>query len=136
MVIRTRRAWYIRRRGDPAAPESRKDRLRKCVNPSTQARDIQLMDEAYSVVKMQAVDMFPIPPMWKMLPCWCAGANLAGMYPRTLFCAFLLSMSLSAATPRLLPGQDTDPEQQQLEWCFIYSNSLGYNIDYINNPRL
>ena len=42
-------------------------------NPSTQARDIQLMDEAYSVVKMQAVDMFPIPPMWKMLPCWCAG---------------------------------------------------------------
>lgn len=28
-------------------------------NPSTQARDIQLMDEAYSVVKMQAVDMFP-----------------------------------------------------------------------------
>ena len=58
------------------------------------------------------------------------------MYRVPLFCAFLLSMSLSAATPRLLPGQDTDPEQQQLEWCFIYSNSLGYNIDYINNPRL
>lgn len=28
-------------------------------NPSTQARDIQLLDEAYAVSKMQAVDMFP-----------------------------------------------------------------------------
>jgi 23S rRNA (uracil1939-C5)-methyltransferase len=28
-------------------------------NPSTQARDIQMMDEAYSIAKMQAVDMFP-----------------------------------------------------------------------------
>jgi lipoprotein Spr len=29
-----------------------------------------------------------------------------------------------------------DREQQQLEWCFQYSNRLGYNITYINNPRL
>ncbi|MFM9027122.1 MAG: C40 family peptidase [Bacteroidota bacterium] len=29
-----------------------------------------------------------------------------------------------------------DPEQQQLEWCFIYSNLLGFQIDYIANPRL
>lgn len=31
---------------------------------------------------------------------------------------------------------DQDPEQQQLEWCFTYSNLLGYDIDYIINPRL
>jgi lipoprotein Spr len=56
---------------------------------------------------------------------------------RLLLCgALLLAFSLNAAPPRLLPGQDTDPEQQQLEWCFVYSNSLGYDIDYINNPRL
>jgi lipoprotein Spr len=30
----------------------------------------------------------------------------------------------------------TDPEQLQLEWCFIYSNRLGYDINYIANPRL
>jgi len=29
-----------------------------------------------------------------------------------------------------------DREQQQLEWCFQYSNRLGYTIDYVNNPRL
>lgn len=29
-----------------------------------------------------------------------------------------------------------DREQQQLEWCFQYSNRLGYTITYINNPRL
>lgn len=29
-----------------------------------------------------------------------------------------------------------DREQQQLEWCFKYSNLLGFNITYINNPRL
>ena len=29
-----------------------------------------------------------------------------------------------------------DQEQQQLQWCFIYSNMLGYNITYIINPRL
>lgn len=30
----------------------------------------------------------------------------------------------------------SDPEQLQLEWCFIYSNKLGYDIRYIANPRL
>ena len=30
----------------------------------------------------------------------------------------------------------TDPEQIQLEWCFIYSNRLGYDINYITNPRI
>jgi murein DD-endopeptidase / murein LD-carboxypeptidase len=29
-----------------------------------------------------------------------------------------------------------DPEQQQLEWCFHYSNLFGYNISYVANPRL
>jgi lipoprotein Spr len=29
-----------------------------------------------------------------------------------------------------------DREQQQLQWCFLYSNLLGYNITYISNPRL
>ncbi len=29
-----------------------------------------------------------------------------------------------------------DREQQQLRWCFIYSNLLGFNINYVNNPRL
>lgn len=33
-------------------------------------------------------------------------------------------------------GTEIDPEQQQLEWCFTYSNLLGYTIDYISNPRL
>ena len=30
----------------------------------------------------------------------------------------------------------SDPEQQQLEWCFIYSNMLGYDLNYISNPLL
>jgi lipoprotein Spr len=29
-----------------------------------------------------------------------------------------------------------DREQQQLEWCFLYSNMFGFNISYISNPRL
>ncbi|MNL80052.1 23S rRNA (uracil-C(5))-methyltransferase RlmCD [compost metagenome] len=28
-------------------------------NPATQARDLQLLDEAYAVLKIQPVDMFP-----------------------------------------------------------------------------
>ncbi len=28
-------------------------------NPATQARDLQLLDEAYKVIKLQPVDMFP-----------------------------------------------------------------------------
>lgn len=33
-------------------------------------------------------------------------------------------------------SENTDLEQQQLEWCFVYSNRLGFDIDYIANPRL
>lgn len=37
-----------------------------------------------------------------------------------------------------LPESDryVDVEQQQLEWCFTYSNLLGYDIDYIEEPAL
>ena len=31
-------------------------------NPATQARDLQVLDEAYSVVEVQPVDMFPHTP--------------------------------------------------------------------------
>jgi 23S rRNA (uracil1939-C5)-methyltransferase len=31
-------------------------------NPATQARDLQLLDEQYKVVKIQPVDMFPHTP--------------------------------------------------------------------------
>ncbi len=40
--------------------------------------------------------------------------------------------ALSAA----ISEDSKDPEQQQLEWCFVYSNRLGYDIQYIANPRL
>ncbi|MBP6334139.1 MAG: C40 family peptidase [Bacteroidia bacterium] len=33
-------------------------------------------------------------------------------------------------------NEDADPEQQQLEWCFVYSNMLGFDVSYISNPRL
>ncbi len=33
-------------------------------------------------------------------------------------------------------GSQTDLEQKQLEWCFIYSNIFGYDVSYIANPRL
>ncbi len=33
-------------------------------------------------------------------------------------------------------NSSVDREQQQLEWCFIYSNMLGYNISYVGNPRI
>jgi lipoprotein Spr len=29
-----------------------------------------------------------------------------------------------------------DSEQQQLEWCFIYGNLLGYDIQHVSNPVL
>jgi lipoprotein Spr len=34
------------------------------------------------------------------------------------------------------PADTSDSEQRQLEWCFQYSNRLGYTINYIGNPRL
>lgn len=37
-----------------------------------------------------------------------------------------------------IPDSETaaDVEQQQLEWCFTYSNQLGYDIEYIEEPVL
>lgn len=54
------------------------------------------------------------------------------------FCLFifLLFSSLARAQDMNLAEPNQDPEQQQLEWCFRYSNIFGYDIDYISNPRL
>ena len=48
----------------------------------------------------------------------------------------LVGSSLHATEPEESVYSNIDREQQQLKWCFIYSNMLGYNINYINNPRL
>lgn len=48
-----------------------------------------------------------------------------------LFCTGLAKAQDSDPT---LP--ETDAEQQQLEWCFEYSNRLGFDIDYIAYPQL
>ncbi|MFM7216489.1 MAG: C40 family peptidase [Bacteroidota bacterium] len=57
-----------------------------------------------------------------------------------LFIACALSKAYAAEPePKAVPVYETDfvdPEQQQLEWCFVYSNQLGYTIDYVVNPRL
>lgn len=53
-----------------------------------------------------------------------------------VFGIFLLSAVVSAKSQRPVSEEDTDREQQQLEWCFIYSNSIGYDIDNIGNPHL
>jgi lipoprotein Spr len=44
--------------------------------------------------------------------------------------------SVASAEKEMRPTSIIDSEQMQLEWCFQYSNRLGYNISYINNPRL
>ncbi len=55
---------------------------------------------------------------------------------------FLLILMLLPFTSFATGGKESrkveavDREQQQLEWCFVYSNRLGYTINYINNPRL
>jgi len=33
-------------------------------------------------------------------------------------------------------GDSIDHAQEQLQLCFLYSNMLGFNIDYVGNPRL
>lgn len=48
----------------------------------------------------------------------------------------LISFSILHASGQGNNNNAIDPEQQQLEWCFIYSNQLGYDIPYISNPRL
>src|SRR3954471_24766378 len=52
-----------------------------------------------------------------------------------LLSAIIISTCVKAAGPELTVP-NIDREQQQLEWCFTYSNLLGYNITYISNPRL
>jgi murein DD-endopeptidase / murein LD-carboxypeptidase len=57
----------------------------------------------------------------------------------TLSLLFLASFSLEISAKgqgELTEKSTVDREQQQLEWCFVYSNLFGYNISYINNPRL
>lgn len=46
------------------------------------------------------------------------------------------SLLAGATVKKELREDSVDREQQQLKWCFEYSNMLGYNIEYINNPRL
>ena len=55
-----------------------------------------------------------------------------------LFAVFVfININLKASCPgNISEGSIEDREQQQLHWCFIYSNMLGFNINYINNPRL
>ena len=55
-----------------------------------------------------------------------------------LLLGFLIAGSLVFASggKELRANSEVDREQQQLEWCFQYSNRLGYTINYINNPRL
>lgn len=50
---------------------------------------------------------------------------------------FVISRLASAQDGHPMEMEDSqDREQQQLEWCFVYSNMFGYDIEYINNPRL
>jgi lipoprotein Spr len=57
--------------------------------------------------------------------------------PSVFFIFILLSLNVVYATgPKNLDTNSIDVEQQQLEWCFLYSNLLGYNISYVSNPRL
>lgn len=59
---------------------------------------------------------------------------------RYLFFFFTFCFSFCSSVQATDPGESAysniDREQQQLKWCFIYSNMLGFNISYINNPRL
>ncbi|MBK7851088.1 MAG: C40 family peptidase [Bacteroidetes bacterium] len=56
---------------------------------------------------------------------------------RLLFFFFLISSLAGAQDGHPMEMEDSqDREQQQLEWCFVYSNMFGYEIEYINNPRL
>jgi lipoprotein Spr len=49
---------------------------------------------------------------------------------------YLFSMQMMFATEPDNAVKAVDREQQQLEWCFTFSNMMGYNISYINNPRI
>jgi lipoprotein Spr len=54
----------------------------------------------------------------------------------TSFLLFIANNSLGSGFGKDSEITRFDREQQQLEWCFIYSNILGFNINYVNNPRL
>jgi murein DD-endopeptidase / murein LD-carboxypeptidase len=54
-----------------------------------------------------------------------------------LFVLLLVQLHFNASGQGDYPESNNhDSEQQQLEWCFMYSNLFGYNISYIANPRL
>lgn len=54
----------------------------------------------------------------------------------TIFFVFICLFGKAATSD--LPGEKESPdrEQQQLQWRFIFSNSLGFNIGYVSNPRI
>lgn len=52
-----------------------------------------------------------------------------------IWVSLILVSAINASAQRNLKP-DSDPEQQQLEWCFIYSNLLGYDLNYVINPLL
>lgn len=56
---------------------------------------------------------------------------------KLLISFFLLSTAFAARSQDNF-GDVTvvDAEQQQLEWCFEYSNRLGFDINYISYPKL
>ena len=54
-----------------------------------------------------------------------------------LFMSFLAAQAVMAQDISPVGNEnEEDPAQQQLQWCFKYSNLLGYDIQYISNPRL
>ncbi len=48
----------------------------------------------------------------------------------------ICSLTVLKTSGQIAMSYEDDPEQQQLEWCFKYSNLLGYDVAYIANPRL
>ena len=54
-----------------------------------------------------------------------------------MFSLVLINIKIKASDSLDFPeNSNIDREQQQLYWCFIYSNVLGFDINYVNNPRL
>jgi lipoprotein Spr len=53
----------------------------------------------------------------------------------SIFATFQLH-SAAAAIALTAENDSVDHEQEQLQWCFVYSNLLGFNIPHINNPKL
>ncbi|REJ84855.1 MAG: glycoside hydrolase [Bacteroidetes bacterium] len=53
-----------------------------------------------------------------------------------IFLLTILNFIQTGRSHANISGPIQDPEQQQLEWCFIFSNLLGFNMQYVTNPRL